>query len=956
MIDGAKEGFTDSKKNIDAVKSGKYTVFSKEYWTSQSNENNDDSENSLSTLGKVFGFVSRYVQAPIAMLGYIGTKVKNTFTDMIDNVKDLTKKNDEIIDKAENGKISVFSADYWKMDNVKDNPLGIIGLVASYIQRLVNAPIILIKGVLGKIKDKFSGMVDWFKDLFTDNSSDNKSGTGKLDSGSGHAYQSNPLYKDMKYGDSTIAASGCAPVAATNIINRFNNGGSGDMTVGRAAKYAESHNMTVPGGGTNINYFNSFLNSNGIATSNTSSKNKVMNAVNNGDQVVMLGKDSFNGPNAPFGTNPHFITAVGANGNQLLIEDPDLPNGVVSYDKNKVLNSMSSSVIASNKIGKARRRVARGRRNLISKMKSGMGKLYYGLGTQLGADAIIAIAESQVGTAESPANSGNVKYNTAYWGHPVSGNFPWCCTFVWWVFNQAGASALFNGGEKTAYCPTLMSYYRANGQSIDKNADPEPGDIVFFNWNGKSNAQHVGIVAGVDGDKIITIEGNTSNSNNANGGSVMKRVRSRNCIIGFARPHYPYEYDSSTVIDMSKYNDSTDYKSMASSGSSTNGSTTGTITSQLSSLGTSIIKAMYGDNAYNALYGNNSESNTDDLANNSTNLTGSNDKERIWNWLTKTKGLSSKAAAGIMGCWEAESKNSSSTIEGQYYAGFPGFDAVAKDGASANAWAKLLFKHYDKDGIGYNKSGYLANDGNYYPGFGLAQWTGSRAYNLLQYGKNNNSDWKSLKTQLSFVENENGKFDSLKDKLADVSSPTEAAKITLDNYEMNTSGYADSHPSAFNNRAANAENIYKQMSGSGRADHGMSRANSYGGSAVRALNSRIRSGGAGSAANATAYTNTSYTSGVDYGTFLQTIVSVLMSIADNTALLNKILSILSDNFNINIDKSDIEAASTKTKAQTEAALNQLVQRSSGNNVNVSKLLNNKDTEYILAAMKAIATE
>jgi len=95
---------------------------------------------------------------------------------------------------------------------------------------------------------------------------------------------------------------------------------------------------------------------------------------------------------------------------------------------------------------------------------------------------------------------------------------------------------------------------------------------------------------------------------------------------------------------------------------------------------------------------------------------------------------------------------------------------------------------------------------------------------------------------------------------------------------------------------------------------------------------------------------------VDYNTFLQTIVSVLMNINDNTALLSKVIEILSDNFDIKIDKTDIEAAHTQTRAQTEKSLNELVRRSSGNTVGVSKLLNNKDTEYIIEAMKALASE
>ena len=50
------------------------------------------------------------------------------------------------------------------------------------------------------------------------------------------------------------------------------------------------------------------------------------------------------------------------------------------------------------------------------------------------AEKILEIARSQIGTRESPANSDNVKYNTAYYGREVSGKYPWCAVFVWWVF------------------------------------------------------------------------------------------------------------------------------------------------------------------------------------------------------------------------------------------------------------------------------------------------------------------------------------------------------------------------------------------------------------------------------------------------------------------------------------------------------------------------------------------
>ena len=97
------------------------------------------------------------------------------------------------------------------------------------------------------------------------------------------------------------------------------------------------------------------------------------------------------------------------------------------------------------------------------------------------AEKILEIARSQIGTKESPANSDNVKYNTAYYGREVSGKYPWCAVFVWWVFREAGASDLYYGGDKTAYCPTLMSFHKKQ-----KVTDYRPGDIVFFNFSGRA--------------------------------------------------------------------------------------------------------------------------------------------------------------------------------------------------------------------------------------------------------------------------------------------------------------------------------------------------------------------------------------------------------------------------------------------------------------------------------------
>lgn len=158
---------------------------------------------------------------------------------------------------------------------------------------------------------------------------------------------------------------------------------------------------------------------------------------------------------------------------------------------------------------------------------------------------ILAVARKEIGVKESPANSNNVKYNTAYYGQEVwdgkaGGKFPWCMVFQWWLFHQAEADGLFYGGRKTASCGTLMDYAKARGQWV--TGGYQPGDIVIMDFPGnKAKTDHCGIVVTALTDGVRTIEGNTGVGNDSNGGEVMERTRPLSVIIGAYRPHYAEE-------------------------------------------------------------------------------------------------------------------------------------------------------------------------------------------------------------------------------------------------------------------------------------------------------------------------------------------------------------------------------------------------------------------------------
>ena len=147
------------------------------------------------------------------------------------------------------------------------------------------------------------------------------------------------------------------------------------------------------------------------------------------------------------------------------------------------------------------------------------------------AQDVVSRASAEIGVKEAPANSNNVKYNTAYYGRQVSGSaYPWCCAFIWWLLTTSGISV-----PKTALCTSLAQWFKSQGQWF---TTPQIGDIVFFKFGTNNRwTNHVGIVTGIRGNEIETIEGNTSINSDDNGGAVMARRRSSH-IVGYGRPKY----------------------------------------------------------------------------------------------------------------------------------------------------------------------------------------------------------------------------------------------------------------------------------------------------------------------------------------------------------------------------------------------------------------------------------
>ena len=143
--------------------------------------------------------------------------------------------------------------------------------------------------------------------------------------------------------------------------------------------------------------------------------------------------------------------------------------------------------------------------------------------------AIIDTAASQNGTKENPPNTNKTKYGAWYGMDGVA----WCAIFVSWVYNEAGHPlGTIDSPKGYHYCPSAYNFWKRNNR-ITK--DPQPGDIVLYDWEGDGLSNHTGIfVAWVKpGETFKAWEGNTSLTNDSDGGQVMMRTRSARLVQAF---------------------------------------------------------------------------------------------------------------------------------------------------------------------------------------------------------------------------------------------------------------------------------------------------------------------------------------------------------------------------------------------------------------------------------------
>lgn len=138
---------------------------------------------------------------------------------------------------------------------------------------------------------------------------------------------------------------------------------------------------------------------------------------------------------------------------------------------------------------------------------------------------LLALREWKKGVQEEPLGSNDsadiARYRTATQGAVRGG--AWCAYFVSYIVRRAG-HPIGVGGSGTGWVPSIADWGRSNQRFFaadDKKYKPQGGDIIIW-------PAHTGIVISAQGNRMVTVEGNSSDR-------VARQTRAVNRAVGFVR-------------------------------------------------------------------------------------------------------------------------------------------------------------------------------------------------------------------------------------------------------------------------------------------------------------------------------------------------------------------------------------------------------------------------------------
>lgn len=328
-----------------------------------------DDTNQFSGIRKVMLGAGRILTLPYNLIGGLGINLFDKAKTAFDHIKDAgsqyIKAIGTVLSYANSSK-NIEDMDNDDSININTgSPLDGLYNMLLYFPKMMVKMIYPFTALGAKLKDGLGDLMDsagkgfdkFFDWLGGDyDETETKSGTGKYGrSKFGRAKQIDPRIANMRFnapGDKTyqtIGDSACGPAAAVTAVQSMY-GRSTDPTV-QAANFAIKNGYKEKDGGTKPGFFTDYFNRNGLGSSTYTNRSDMEASIRSGNPTVLMGQDK-GGVNSsnPYGKNPHYVTATGVDGKgNVIIQDPESKYDDQVYKMDDVLNKSSLGISAYGK-------------------------------------------------------------------------------------------------------------------------------------------------------------------------------------------------------------------------------------------------------------------------------------------------------------------------------------------------------------------------------------------------------------------------------------------------------------------------------------------------------------------------------------------------------------------------------------------------------------------------------
>lgn len=617
--------------------------------------------------------------------------------------------------------------------------------------------------------------------------------------------QKDSKYRSKRIGDETVEQAGCAPAVATMAIDNTK-----EYNMDKAIKDAKQYKSS--GDGVTADYFINTFKKQGYNTIVLTSKKKIINALKQGNNAVLIGQDSKNSSKkrSPFGPNSHYVLATGVSRDEkiIYINDPENNQPNIQYNTNIVLNAVKVAIIPVHSKGA---KLNRYNEQLSKALKNYKGKAVNvaqsPLTTQLkNMESLRAsdVRKKKIWRYTPSSNSISSTFSgerrataTTY---RTNGPF-----LVLWALRKANiiksdtGDLYVSGGDLAGSAASAVkekcnAYKYSNNQyvyNLISDNKIKEGDIVILGsrilvYAGGENwycADNIGATVSNNIYKTWLLKESFKRSKP----SVVYRLKSVDTSI--ANKNNAANNKSSVTDGVTTGSDTID-------GTSSDSTTAGSEDTFLDKLVNSFALLAEGW----GLTSGNTEStdvSSSSSSSSSTSVRGDTVKAKIWNYF-KDKGIPDNGIAGAMGNIQSESDFTLDAIESCYK---PDIQKAYADDVSSGK---------------ISRSGFLGNatyNGNTYgPGYGLVQWTDDDRKGGMYdgtVGKGMRID--SAQGQLDVLWSELNNYYKPSLNAMKTGSVREATEKFMTDYERP----ANQSQSAKDGRVANAEAILKEMTGKG---------------------------------------------------------------------------------------------------------------------------------------------